>query len=162
MVQRKSARRVRQAINALVRRFQLAERADVACCGTTVAQAATLQALASYGDLRSSDLCRHLGIAPSTLTRNLDRLEGRGLIRRAADPTDRRVARVHLTDSGVEAAREIDAAELEFIGEVLAHLEAAGVTNVVPVLEALEAAVRSASERCCPGAYDDSAMIRET
>ena len=162
MVQRKSARRLRRAINVLVRRFQLAERADVACCGTTVAQAATLQALASYGDVRSSDLRRHLGIAPSTLTRNLDRLEGRGLIRRAADTTDRRVARVQLTEAGVEAAREIDGAELEFIGDVLDHLEAAGVSDVVPVLEALVAAVRSASERCCPGAYDGRAMIGET
>jgi len=35
------ALRLTEAIHALVRRFSLAERADVACCGMTVAQAAT-------------------------------------------------------------------------------------------------------------------------
>ena len=32
-------------IATLVRRFSLSERADVSCCGVTVAQAATLEAL---------------------------------------------------------------------------------------------------------------------
>ena len=37
--------RLRAAIRALVRRFGVSERADVACCGVTVAQAAALEAL---------------------------------------------------------------------------------------------------------------------
>ena len=82
------ARRLREAIRALVRRFSLAERADMSCCGMTVAQAATLEAL-SDGGLRLSDLGKRLGIAPSTLTRNLTRLEERGLIRKGAR-SDRR------------------------------------------------------------------------
>ena len=63
------AKRLRMAIRALVRRFQLAERADVSCCGLTVAQAATLDALADGDELRLGDLGRRLGIAPSTLSR---------------------------------------------------------------------------------------------
>jgi len=38
------ARRLLENIRALVRRFSLAERADMSCCGMTVAQAATLEA----------------------------------------------------------------------------------------------------------------------
>jgi len=37
------ARRLLENIRALVRRFSLAERADMSCCGMTVAQAATLE-----------------------------------------------------------------------------------------------------------------------
>ena len=36
------AKRLRAAVRALVRRFSVSERADVECCGLTVAQAATL------------------------------------------------------------------------------------------------------------------------
>ena len=38
------ARRLQEIIRALVRRFALAERADMSCCDMTVAQAATLEA----------------------------------------------------------------------------------------------------------------------
>ena len=77
------ARRLRDAIRALVRRFAISERADFACCGMTVAQAATLETLSTEGAMRLGDLCARLGIAPSTLTRNLLRLEERGLVKRA-------------------------------------------------------------------------------
>jgi len=40
-----AAAQLRTGISAIVRRFSLAERADVDCCGLTVAQAATLEAL---------------------------------------------------------------------------------------------------------------------
>jgi len=84
------AARLRAAIRALVRRFAVSERADVACCGVTVAQAAALEALGAEGPTRLRDLGRRLGIAPSTLTRNLARLEASGLVERAADPEDAR------------------------------------------------------------------------
>ena len=46
--------RLRSAIRALVRRFGVAERADVACCGVTVAQAAALEALGAEGPCGSA------------------------------------------------------------------------------------------------------------
>ena len=65
-----------------MRRFAVSERADVFCCGMTIAQAATLETLRLEGALRMGDLGRRLGIAPSTLTRNLQRLldMGRGSV----------------------------------------------------------------------------------
>ena len=154
-MQATEAQRLRRAINALVRRFQLAARADFACCGMTVAQAATLRALADEDDRRSSNLSRHLGVSPSTLTRNLDRLVERGLIERTADPSDRRAMVVSLTPAGQEAAATAEATELEFIQDVLNRLSTAGVRDVVPVLEHLLDAVRGATERCCPGAFEN-------
>src|SRR5262245_35776693 len=88
----KDARRLAGSIRALVRRFSISERSDVACCGMTVAQAATLETLLREGPLRRGDLGRRLGIAPSTLTRNLVRLEKRGLVARTEDSEDGRAA----------------------------------------------------------------------
>src|SRR5512147_2788137 len=103
----RDAARLRAAIRALVRRFGVSERADVACCGVTVAQAAALEALGAEGPMRLGDLGRRLGIAPSTLTRNLSRLEGSGLVAREADPEDARSSRVALTRPGRAAARAV-------------------------------------------------------
>jgi DNA-binding MarR family transcriptional regulator len=147
------ARRLREAIRVLVRRFALAERADIGCCGMTVAQAATLEAL-SHGSLRLSDLGKRLGIAPSTLTRNLTRLEERGFIRKAPDPSDGRAQRVALTDSGRDAALGVSRHEEAFARSVLDRLPAGSAGATLAQLEELLAAVRSATEACCPGAYD--------
>src|SRR3990170_6930810 len=77
--------RLRSSFTALLRRFSISERADVQCCGMTVAQAATLEALGREAPLRLGRLGTLLGIAPSTLTRNLTRLEEAGFVRRASD-----------------------------------------------------------------------------
>ena len=147
------AQQLREAIRALVRRFSLAERADMSCCGMTVAQAATLDALAG-GGLRMSDLGKRLGIAPSTLTRNLGRLEERGLIEKAPDPVDGRAQRVVLTDAGLAAAGEVRRQEEEFARSVLDRLPHGDAVEALAMLENLLTAVRGATEECCPGAYD--------
>lgn len=147
------ARQLREAIRVLVRRFALAERADISCCGMTVAQAATLEAL-SHGGLRLSDLGRRLGIAPSTLTRNLARLEERGLIHKEPDPTDGRAQRVVLSEEGREAALGVSRNEEAFARSVLDRLPRDSVETTLETLEDLLTAVRDATEACCPGAYD--------
>lgn len=152
-LQDSQAQRLREAIRALVRRFSLAERADMSCCGMTVAQAATLEAL-SDGGLRLSDLGKRLGITPSTLTRNLARLEERGLIRKEPDPIDRRAQLVALTSAGFDAAGEVRRQEENFARTVLARLPQGSTADALTTLENLLIAVRSASEACCPGAYD--------
>jgi DNA-binding MarR family transcriptional regulator len=147
------ARRLREAIRVMVRRFSLAERADISCCGMTVAQAATLEAL-NGGGLRLSDLGKRLGIAPSTLTRNLVRLEERGLVQKKADPNDGRAQKVALTPAGVEAAKEVKRQEMLFARSVLDRLPEGTAAEALSTLEDLLTAVRGATEVCCPGAYD--------
>jgi DNA-binding MarR family transcriptional regulator len=151
---RADAVRLLRGIRALVRRFALSERADVACCGMTVAQAATLEALRD-GGLRIVDLGRRLGISPSTLSRNLDRLEERGLLARSADEQDARAFVISLTKAGRAAADEVAEGEVAFARAVLDQLAPATARrDTVESLERLLHAVRGATEECCPGAFD--------
>jgi len=143
-----------EAIRTLVRRFSLAERADIACCGMTVAQAATLEALADSDGLRLGELGRRLGIAPSTLSRNLDRLEDRGLVVRGPDPNDRRALRASLTLAGRSAADSVHNQEIEFTRTILQKLPGSSAEATVTGIEELLAAIRSATATCCPGAFD--------
>jgi len=149
------ATRLRTAIAAIVRRFQLAARADLACCGMTVAQAATLEALALRDGMTLGQLGREMGISPSTVTRNVDRLVERGLVRRVPLRDDRRSSYAELTATGRDAARAVDRMEQEFAAEILEHLRASGTTDVVDTLERLMTAVQAATERCCPGAFEN-------
>ena len=154
--------RLRSAIGAIVRRFGVAERADVACCGVTVAQAAAIEALGAEGPLRLGDLSRRLGITPSTLTRNLARLEESGLVAREADPGDARSARVGLTGRGRKAARSVAEQETAFARQVIQRIPAGRRAAVIEALGDLLAAVRAATEDCCPGAFDHLMPGRET
>lgn len=153
------ALRLMEAIRTLVRRFSLAERADVACCGMTVAQAATLEALTDSNGLRLGELGRRLGIAPSTLSRNLDRLEDRGFVVRGPDPDDRRALRASLTDAGRSAAASVRNQEIEFTHTILQKLPGASAETTVAGIEDLLVAIRSATETCCPGAFDHLSSI---
>lgn len=148
------AERMMDAVHALVRRFAVSERTDVACCGITVAQAATLEALRGSEPLRQRELGQRLGISPSTLTRNLDRLLDAGLIERFTDPDDARATRVRLLPAGARTADSVRRQEQEFAANVLARLPAERRTVIVEGLRDLLAAVRAETETCCPGAFD--------
>jgi DNA-binding MarR family transcriptional regulator len=147
------AARLRSGIRALVRRFSVSERADVDCCGLTVAQAATLEALRANPRMRLGDLGRRLGITPSTLTRNLARLEEEGLLARVRDRGDGRAFRVTLTAAGRRAAARVERQGLDFAKEVLARMPEEARGGVVSAFVRLLEAVRQATEDCCPGAF---------
>jgi DNA-binding MarR family transcriptional regulator len=146
--------RLRAAISGLVRRFGISERADVSCCGVTVAQAAALEALSGHGPMRLKELGQRLGIAPSTLTRNLVRLIEGGLVARQSDSRDARSARVRLTAAGRRAATGVAERERDFAQQVLDMIPADRRTAVLESLTELLTAVRGATEACCPGAFD--------
>ena len=147
------ARELLRGLRGLVRRFSVAERVDVACCGVTVAQAATLETLRE-GPLRLGALGRRLGVAPSTLSRNVERLETAGLICRAADPKDARSSWMSLTSKGRTAARELERQEEAFARQVLERVPEERRGAVASVCHDLLAAVCEATEACCPGAYE--------
>ena len=148
------ARELLLGVRGLVRRFSVAERADVACCGVTVAQAATLETLNREGPLRLGSLGKRLGVTPSTLTRNVERLEASKLVRRGADPEDARSSRVSLTPKGRAAARDLEEQELAFASQILDRLPEERREAVSNAFRELLVAVREATESCCPGAYE--------
>lgn len=62
--------------------------------------------LAENEGVSSRELAELLDIRPSSLSELLGRLEGEGLITRAADEADKRVSRVTLTEKGRELGRK--------------------------------------------------------
>lgn len=69
-------------------------------------QRAVLQALVQSPGVSLKELSKSIGLAHSTVSGIIDRLERRGLARRIAGAPDRRVTRITVTDSVLEVVRD--------------------------------------------------------
>ena len=96
---------------AFCRMFATLEREQVCCGSVTVAQCLTLQTLVE-GTWDVSALAHHSRVTKGAMTRLLDGLEERGLVRRHPDPDDGRRWLIELTAAGkTEAGRLADRTE---------------------------------------------------
>ncbi|MFI9803943.1 MarR family winged helix-turn-helix transcriptional regulator [Streptomyces sp. NPDC052301] len=96
------------------------ERRDL---GVTPAQSRLLRTLAHYGSPpRMADLAERLEVVPRAVTTLVDGLEASGKVRRVADPANRRVTRIELTDEGRTTLRELRGARRSAAEEILAPL----------------------------------------
>jgi DNA-binding MarR family transcriptional regulator len=78
--------------------------AELSAKEISAAQFIVIAALALADSARSaSDLCKGLSYDAGAMTRMIDRLESKGLIRRNRRPDDRRVVYVELTEEGSRA-----------------------------------------------------------
>jgi MarR family transcriptional regulator, multiple antibiotic resistance protein MarR len=66
----------------------------------SAAQWAVIACLAGEERKSASDLCKGISYDAGAMTRMLDRLEGKGLIRRNRSPDDRRLVHLELTEEG--------------------------------------------------------------
>ncbi|WP_210586157.1 MarR family winged helix-turn-helix transcriptional regulator [Streptomyces sp. GESEQ-35] len=91
--------------------------------GVTPAQSRLLRTLAHYDSPpRMADLAERLEVVPRAVTTLVDGLETSGKVRRAPDPTNRRVIRIELTDDGQKTLRALRAARRSAAEEILAPL----------------------------------------
>jgi MarR family transcriptional regulator, organic hydroperoxide resistance regulator len=86
------------------------------------AQAMCLRVLAHRPGIPQRDLGEALLLSPPTVTRMLQRMERRGLVERAADERDQRVAVVRLTADGRDLEAHVDRAMGEYLERSVARL----------------------------------------
>ena len=67
----------------------------------------TIKTLAA-GTASVTELARAAYLHPGAMTRLLDKLEGRGILARVADPNDRRALHIHLTPAGLAIWSDIN------------------------------------------------------
>jgi DNA-binding MarR family transcriptional regulator len=76
--------------------------------GLTRAQAIILARLSRQPGLSQNEMAAICEVEPITVGRLIDRLEARGLVERRADPSDRRINRLHLLPAAEPLVSEID------------------------------------------------------
>ena len=110
-----------------------------------VPQLRAMHLLRRHGDLTMRVIAGHLGVAMSTATQVADRLEARGLVRRLDDPTDRRVVRLSLTDSGTLELAHLAEERRAGAEAAMMHLTESERAVVLSGLQLLEEAVRESA-----------------
>ena len=107
----------------LTRRLHRAQKRYMEPLGITPAQSRLLRTVAQYEQPpRMADLAQRLEVVPRAVTTLVDALEAHGSVRRAPDPSNRRVVRVELTDAGRSTLRALRDARRTAAEDILAPL----------------------------------------
>ena len=101
----------------------------------THAQWLPLYRLARGDCMTMGALARDQGLDPGAMTRALDRLESKGLLRRERSLQDRRVVKLALTDAGHAAAQPVPAVLAEVLNAHLTGFSEAEWTQLIGLLQ---------------------------
>ena len=115
----------------------------------THAQWVPLYKLAKGHCSTMAGLARDVALDPAAMTRALDRLEAKGLLKRVRSTEDRRVVNLELTEEGERIAELVPAVLAEVFNAHLAGFTKAEWTTLVSLLQRLVAngdALREAKE----------------
>ena len=118
---------------------QLRERSQetLAPWDITPAHLRALRTLRRHGTMRLSELSDHLHIAPRSTTEVVDALEARDLVRRLADPGDRRATLVEVTEHGTDVLAAIRDTRGTEAGRVFGRLGPADRAELARILAQL-------------------------
>lgn len=98
--------------------------------GLSSNQFAVLKMLAQGHAHTAADICRLLHYDTGSMTRMLDRLEEKGLIRRQRSRNDRRVVSLTLTSAGRDLFPRLQALATRLVGEMLSGFTPAEIGNL--------------------------------
>jgi DNA-binding MarR family transcriptional regulator len=110
-----------------------------------------LKAIEDLGSTRVSDLAVWQGVDKSTITPQIRRLEGHGLIERAGDVADRRSVRLGLSAEGRRVAAEMSSCGASTVDAVLSGWSAADRAAFEEYLERFVREVTAVAVKNPPG-----------
>ncbi len=93
------------------------------------------------GATSASELCKGISYDAGAMTRMLDRLEAKGLVRRTRSPDDRRLVNLELTDAGKAAYPRLRAISMQVMNRSLRNFTADEAQTLQILLQRLTANV---------------------
>ena len=119
---------------AVARQLRGVSQETLAPWDITPAHLRALRTLGHHGVMRLSELSGRLHIAPRSATEVVDALESRGLVRRSADPHDRRATLVEMTEHGAEVMTAIRVARGNDAERLFGRLSPADQADLARIL----------------------------
>ena len=111
-------------INDLARLLRTRADARARAFGMTRAQWMILVRLEANPGMTQNELASLIEVEPITVARLVDRLESRGFVQRRADPSDRRIWRLHLSSAAMPMLKEIAKVRQELTESLISDLPA--------------------------------------
>lgn len=147
MIPTEEIKRLRESIRVLERKLGILEESEMACCGLTLAQCHALVEIGRAKSVSLVDLAGTIGLDTSTLSRTVNNLVTKSMVRRELDPDDRRYVTIQLTPEGNRYFREIEASMDAYFAKVYASIAEDDRKNVLESLSVLLKAMNGLN--CC-------------
>src|SRR5580700_2684657 len=131
---------LRISVSRLARRLRAERLAKGLEPGLSDTQLAALAALERHGAMTPGELAEHEKVQPPSMTRVIAVLEERGLVRRAAHPTDRRQVILAVTQQGRDLVQLVRLRREAWLAQRMQELtpeERATLLAAAPILEKL-------------------------
>jgi DNA-binding MarR family transcriptional regulator len=138
-----TAARLRAVVGKLSRRLNALARGS----GLTPSQLSALGVIARQGPMRLSELAEAESMNPTMLSRVVAALDDAGLVRRRADPGDRRAGLLEVTASGRRTHDRLRAERGRALTSGLQTLDPHSAEAIAAALPALEALVEAVGRR---------------
>ena len=147
MIPTEEIKQLRESIRVLERKLGILEESEMACCGLTLAQCHALVEIGRAKSVSLVDLAGTIGLDTSTLSRTVNNLVTKSMVRRELDPDDRRYVTIQLTPEGNRYFRQIEASMDAYFAKVYASIAEGDRKNVLESLSVLLAAMEGLN--CC-------------
>jgi DNA-binding MarR family transcriptional regulator len=130
------AERLRHGVNRLARLLRQQDDGDLGATST-----AALATVRKRGPITLGELATAEQVSPPTMTKVVEKLEGRGFVSRVVDPNDRRVARVSITTAGSRFLDRSRARRTAWLAGRLDEIDPQHVAQLAHAIELLEALI---------------------
>ena len=121
-------------IGLLSRLFDRALEVELSSFKVLPGQFPALVMLYEQDGLTQAELCKRINVEQPTMANTLNRMERDGLIKRIADPDDKRRARIHLTDRAKDMQTELMERARTVPARALAGLPASDLDKVFTLI----------------------------
>ena len=127
----------RDLIRQLQRSLNWQWRLDASCCGVTVAQCHIIMEVGKTGRTSIAELALALNLDISTVSRTIEGMVRAELVKRTANPDDRRSVYIVLTEEGKSVYNDINNTFDDYYAEILADIPQDKQRQVIESIELL-------------------------
>ncbi|HEX3032692.1 MAG TPA: MarR family winged helix-turn-helix transcriptional regulator [Bacillota bacterium] len=128
---------VRQLFRNVVRNFRKLIHQEMVSCDFTMPQVTLMQELYHTPGLTIKELGERMGLAKSTVSGAVDRLEAQGALYKVKDQEDRRIVHIYLTEKFLKIQGNLDVLKTNHVLRLLNRLEKEEVDAILNSLRKL-------------------------
>lgn len=136
-----TARDLREAVKTFIRNLGMLEGKKAFCCDCTYSQCHIIVEVGGNGAISLIELAQSLNMDKSAVSRTVDDLVKKGLIKREQDPRDRRYVVIELTEAGYGIHEQIEKNSMQQFSKLVAALSETEREYVIAGLLALNKAL---------------------
>jgi len=103
--------------------------------GLTTPQFYILCMIRENGTCKVTALAEQMGVKPSAITVMIDKMVSHDYVKRLADPNDRRVVLLQITEAGLHVVEELERQSNEMIGNYFEKLSVAEIESMITLFE---------------------------